>query len=171
MPFIFLDETGAVTGTAENEQFEGQPFVDPADPRLVTYLLEEVRAAKRDEAMVEFVRRVALGVPFGGKTFQIDDASQAKINAVSTFAGLTFNPATGVSWPVDGQEWVAADNSRVRFMSAAEFLGFALSALATYNALFFACRTIKDAIAAATDRATLDAIDVSAGWPDQGEPQ
>jgi phage terminase large subunit-like protein len=60
--------------------------------------------------------------------------------------------------------WIAADNSHVA-MDAAQMYAFGRAAGAYVSTCVLRLRAIKDAIAAAADQAALDAIDVTAGYP------
>ena len=80
----------------------------------------------------------------------------------ATINGTITDPA-GSPWP-GGFYWIAADNSHVA-MDAPTLYAFGRAVAAYVSACVLTLRAIKDAIAAATDQATLDAIDVAAGYP------
>ena len=113
----------------------------------------------------ELNRRNALGFAYNGKTFQIYDASQARITALAVKAVRVVGGETGATWD-DGFVFIAADNSSVP-MTAAEFGPFADAASNAVIALRMKARGIKDQIVAAyvaQDYAAFDAVDVTAGW-------
>jgi hypothetical protein len=89
------------------------------------------------------------GFAWNGATYQIDILSRQNIAAWGSLAlGVVAN-VPGLTWP-PGFVWVAADNSRVPFLAAADFLAFAQAAALRVTALVLNARTLKDAAAAAT---------------------
>jgi hypothetical protein len=127
--------------------------------------LEEARQPRLAEAWTYFNGLFARpnGFTISGTLFQIDSASQVQMAAMGVMAlGSITDPANS-PWP-EGFYWVAADNSHVP-MDAAAMYAFGRAVAAYVSACVLRLRAIKDAIAAAPDRATLNAIDVTAGYP------
>lgn len=117
--------------------------------------LATLRAARKAAAQAAFAARIALGMPWGDATVQIDDASQGRISVAVMMAqyGLP-----------DGFTWRMADNSAVP-LDAAELVTMARAAGAYVTALRMRYWQIVDAIAAAADAGAVAAVDVDAGWP------
>jgi hypothetical protein len=109
---------------------------------------------KLDELSSVFEAKVLAGLTHQGAVFQIDEQSRANIAAMATFA---ISANLGGPWPKDFY-WIAADNTHVP-MSSTEMLAFAQAAGAYVSSLILKQRGVKDAIAAATSVAEVDAID------------
>lgn len=124
--------------------------------------LAAAKAARLAEVAAELAQRNAAGFAHGGKVFQIDDASQARITALAVKASLVIGGVAGASWP-QGFRFIAADNTGAPF-DAAGFVGFADAASNIVIARRLRARALKDAIVAAADATALAAIDVTAGW-------
>jgi hypothetical protein len=132
---------------------------------LVAYVpsLAQNQASKAQAATAVYASRIAAGFTWSSVLYQIDPASQANISAMGLMAlGSVTDPANS-PWP-SGFYWVAADNSHVA-MDAPAMYAFGRAVGAYVSACVLKLRAIKDAIAAAADQATLDAIDVTAGYP------
>jgi hypothetical protein len=130
-------------------------------PRTAT--LAENRFAKTNGAVAHYNALIAAGFSYGGTLFQIDGMAQANIAAMGVMALGSITDPAGSPWPA-GFYWIAADNSHVT-MDAAAMYAFGRAAGAYVSACVLRLRAIKDAIAAAADQAALDAIDVTAGYP------
>ena len=125
--------------------------------------LAENQRAKLAAASNYQAGQIAAGFTYGGALFQIDSDSQTQMAAMGIMAlGSITDPANS-PWP-DGFYWVAADNSHVP-MDAATMYAFGRAVAGYVSACVLRLRAIKDAIAAAADQASLDAIDVTAGYP------
>lgn len=96
--------------------------------------------------------------------YQIDPASISNIQAEGTIAGDVVNNTPGAPVWDPNYFWIAANNSHTP-MTAAQCFAFAGNVRAYVRGLILQNRALKDAIAAATTQAQLDAIDVTAGWP------
>jgi hypothetical protein len=102
------------------------------------------------------------GFTFSGKLYQMDDDSRA--NWVILGVGADRSAADPTSFPWTDIPVVAADNSTVP-MDVPTARRFSQATIGYWAACRPVFRAIKDAIAAATDQAALDAIDVTAGYP------
>jgi len=126
---------------------------DPA-----AYALSVAKSGRLAEVAAQLGQRNAAGFTFNDVTYQIDDASQARITALAVLAQTN----NGADWP-EGFGFIAADNSAQRF-TAAGFVAFATAAAQTVIARRLNARALKDRILAAADVDALEAIDISAGW-------
>lgn len=149
--WVWVDVTGLDPRPVEGWAWDGATWSAPVVP------LGDRKAAMRRAAAAALAARIALGMPFNGKTLQIDDASQARMTAAAAMANAG-------SLPTDFA-WRMADNSVVP-MDAAGVLGMAVAAGARVYALRAHYWALADLIAGAADEAELAAIDVSAGWPE-----
>ena len=132
-------------------------------PRVFT--LVENKSAKATAAASYFSNLFFLpnGFTFGGKLFQLDDASRANISAGVNDALTTLSDPT--HYPFQIPYWVAADNSHMALSGPDDMIAFGRACLAYFQGCRVRFRAIKDAIVAAVDQAALDAIDVTAGYP------
>lgn len=112
---------------------------------------------KRGELDAVFAAKIAAGLSYQGKVFQIDNASRANIAAMATFA------LSGGTWPKDFY-WIAADNTHL-LMTAQDILTFGQAAGTYVSAMVLTNRALKDAIAAAVSVQDVEAIDLAANWP------
>jgi hypothetical protein len=141
-------------------QFEGQEQLPDDSPELLLIAGKATALAAIDTAADA---ASAAGFAWNGATYQIDILSRQNIAAWGSIAlGVVAN-VPGLTWP-PGFVWVAADNSRVPFLAAADFLAFAQAAALRVTALVLNGRTLKDAVSAATTAQALGAVDPSKGW-------
>jgi hypothetical protein len=136
-----------------------------ADKGYVPYTpsLAYRQAAKLAAAQAVFDALIAAGFTYGGVRSQIDSDSQVQLAAMSLMAlGSITDPANS-PWPA-GFYWVAADNSHVS-MDAPTTYAFGRAVAGYVSACILRLRAIKNMIATAADQPTLDAIDVTAGYP------
>jgi hypothetical protein len=120
--------------------------------------LGDAKADRIAEVGVELMRRNAGGFSYQGYVYQIDDASQARITSLVVLAQAN----GGADWPV-GFRFITTNNIGVPF-SAEGFLVFAAASAKVTIARRLCARALKNAIDAATDAATLAAIDITSGW-------
>jgi hypothetical protein len=103
----------------------------------------------------------------GLHNYQIDPASIGNITAAGSWAtslvALTSVPSPLAPWP-NNFIWIDSVNVAVP-MTAEQCAAFATAAGAYVTALILNNRALKTAISAAPDMATLQAIDITAGWP------
>ncbi|MBX6386335.1 MAG: DUF4376 domain-containing protein [Microbispora sp.] len=130
---------------------DGRPVAVRPDP------LEVARATAKAAAKAQFDARIAAGMPWQGKVLQIDDASQERILAGKAMADAGTLPA--------GFAWRMADNTPLP-LDAAGMQAMAEAAGTYVYALRAHYWSLVDAIAAAPDLAAVQAIDVTAGWPE-----
>lgn len=128
-------------------------------PAVQPLALQKVQ--KLAAVAAELARRNAAGFAYQGKTYQLDDASQARITSLAVKADRFLSGAVGATW---GGQFIAADNSETTF-TAAEFGAFAEAASNAVIERRLYARGLKNSIVAAADQAALNAIDPMAGWP------
>jgi hypothetical protein len=116
-----------------------------------------------DQLSALYAAKMAAGCVYNGKSYQIDPASLTNIAGMAARAGLAVAGVPGVTW-TDGFAWIALDNTQTA-MAATDMLAFSQSVATYVSGLVISNRTIKDAIAAATNMANLQAIDINSGWP------
>lgn len=158
--FVFR-ENGRLVGYSFARQTAAQEELADDHPDLVAYFLATRKRERLVDVASELARRNAYGFVHDGKRYQVDDASQARITALVVKADRFVAGLPGATWDVT---FIAADNSEVAF-TAAEFGVFADAASNVVIARRMYARDLKNRILAAADRAALDAIDVTAGWP------
>ena len=155
-----------------SHSYDGEPplptmqgWMFDANFNVVAYGLDlpTAQRQKTDEAWRYFDGLMRAGFTYSGALYQIDTAAQAQIAAMGVMALGSITDPVGSPWPA-GFYWIAADNSHVP-MDAATMYGFGRAAAAYVSACVLRLRAIEDAIAAAPDQPTLDAIDVTAGYP------
>ena len=116
--------------------------------------LDEARAGNLARIEREFADRVAAGITFSGRPLEIDDASQAHMNAAASLQLAGVFPASF--------EWRMADNSFLP-VTGPQMVTLAQTAAARVYALRRARWAARDAIRAAPTRAAADAV--QATWP------
>ena len=100
----------------------------------------------------------------GGLHIALTDAARADMGAMATTAIAATSGA--LPWPESyKQGWIAIENTRIPLDTPAAGLGLAAGVGDYYARCRQNARTLKDAVLGAADRATLDAIDTSTGWP------
>lgn len=115
-----------------------------------------VRAAKKGQAAQGLMARIAAGMPWAGKTLQIDDASQVRLTAMDS-------AAKGGSLP-PGFFWVMADNSKLP-LDAAGMTNMAVAAMNYVFALRAHYWGLRSQVDEAPTVEAVQAIDTTAGWP------
>ena len=155
---MFIDRmNGAITGISTTRQHDGQEEISDNDPAVLLIRKRE----KLGDVAVELAARNAAGFTYNGKSYQLDEASQARITALAIKADRKVAGAAGATW---SGTFIAADNSETTFSETA-FGAFADAAANVVIARRLYARSLKNNILAAADGAALDAINVSAGWP------
>lgn len=145
-----------------HEMVNGLPvLLSEAEQAALVPPLAQRRALALAAAGRAYQTRLAAGVAFAGKTWQIDEASQARIAAMASAAVAVLSGVPGASWPA-GFAFIAADNSAAA-MTAQQMFDLSSAARDRVIALRVAFRALKDAILAAD---APEAIDVAAGWPE-----
>jgi hypothetical protein len=131
--------------------FNGSSFSAPPGPSLL-----DAKAARKAEVATLYQSKLAVGMPYGGKILQIDEASQQRITCAAAAAGLVGTvPASG---------WRMADNSFLPLANAAAMIALAEAAAARVEALRVVMWQHKEAIEALGDVAGVQGYDVAAGW-------
>lgn len=144
-----------------HEMVNGLPvLLSEAEQAALVAPLAQRRALALAAAARAYGAQLAAGVAFAGKTWQIDDASQARIASMGASAVAVLAGVAGASWP-PGFAFIAADNTATA-MTAQQMLDLATAARDRVIALRVAFRALKDAILASN---APEAIDVAAGWP------
>jgi hypothetical protein len=126
-------------------------FAPPPGPDL-----PQLRAATKASAQHQLAARIAAGMPWSGRVLQIDEASQGRLSAAVLLS--QYGLPSGFAWRM-------ADNSALA-LDAAGLVAMAHAAGTYVAALRARYWAIADAVAAAPDAAALEAIDVTAAWPD-----
>jgi hypothetical protein len=95
----------------------------------------------------------------------LDDGSRTDLSAMATAAGLAISGI--VSWPGSYQQgWIAIENIRIPLPTPQDGIALAAPVGDYYGAIRQNGRALKDAILGAADATALDAIDITAGWPE-----
>lgn len=114
-------------------------------PALPGEIPEPVATAAQVDA--ERDRRMVLPFAFGGKTYQRDPVSVARINgavSMALAAMMAGTPADAPLWVNGGPfQWITADNS-VATLTPAEVVQLGLACAAVEKNLVFAARQLKD---------------------------
>jgi hypothetical protein len=120
-------------------------------PTIVdTRTVSEAQAEAVDRIRAAYERELARGMPWAGKTLQIDDASINRLTAVAAAA------ANGVGLP-PGFAWRMADNSALPLTQPA-FVSMASAAFAHVNALRQRLWAAVDTARAAPTREDADKV-------------
>jgi len=120
--------------------------------------LAELKSEKQEAIRALRWQRETGGIVVGGVPIRTDEKSQAKLNGAVSLFGL--DPAmTEIS------SWEAVPGVFVS-LSKAQIDGIAVAVGAHVQACFNRSRVLSEAVAAAADKAALDAIDITAGWPE-----
>lgn len=161
-PAIWQPPEGAQAVEYEGRVSPGWSWVDgaPIEPSVPPLSLADRKRAMLAMVAAELSWRNAVGFSYQGKTYQLDDASQARITGLTVKADRFVSGAAGATW---GGQFIAADNSETIF-SAMEFGAFADAAANVVIARRLHARDLKNQIVAAADEVSLDAIDLAAGW-------
>lgn len=176
----FLIENGVVIQKQPNEEdgfiegpddvvcgfvFDGETFSAPS-PSLPPLDARKARLTATVNAHVATLLAAGAPVAAGEATLHValDDGSRADLTAMATTA---IGAASGaLPWPTSYQQgWITIENVRIPLATPAEGLGLAAGVGDRYAQIRQRGRDLKDAIEAATDDATLDAIDIESGWP------
>lgn len=145
--------------------FVGDPSTRGLNLGAPAPTLDDLRAAKLAAINVEAYARLSKGAPVEVDLhLALDDGSRADLTAMAATATAASSGA--VPWPDSyARGWITIENVRIPLITPAEGLTLAASAGAYYAAIVQHRRDLKDAALAAEDKASLDAIDVSTGWP------
>ena len=142
--------------------YDGNVWSAPLEPEPS---LDDLRAVKLAAVASAAEALLVVGAPVGsGLHVALDDGSRADLTAMAATATAA---ATGaLDWPESySRGWITIENTRIPLTTPAAGLSLAAMAGNYYAALVQYRRDLKDAALAATDAATLDALDVTAGWP------
>ncbi len=154
----FLGPEGAGIGWA----FDGTRWTAPAMPEPT---FDDLRAAKITAIVAMADALLGVGAPVtGGLHVALDDGGRADLTAMAATATAAASGA--VSWPVSySRGWITVENVRIPLATPVVGLTLAASVGNYYAAIVQHRRDLKDAALAAVDAATLEAIDIDAGWP------
>lgn len=125
------------------------------------------KSAKLVQLSTVYLTKFGAGFNYTGpdqvkRTFQIDATSQFNIDVQANASlGAIIN---GEAWDQSAY-FIAADNSHMATPTPQAMRAFALTVRAYVQGLILNNRALKDTIGAAADMATLNAIDITAGWP------
>jgi len=156
--YVDRDSLGNVTARYAVQQYAGQEYISDGTPAMSALQLIDVKAAKVSAIESAYGAAVSAGFTYNATVYQIDDISQQRIAAWGSLANVS-----GMAWP-SNFVWVAANNTRTPFATAATFLAFAEAAATRVTAMILNARALKDAVAAAQTVADLTAIDSTKGW-------
>lgn len=142
--------------------FDGTTWSTPAGP---VPSFEDLRAAKLSSITASADALLSKGASVsGGLHVALDNGSRADLTAMAATATAAASGA--VSWPDSfSRGWITIENVRIPLATAAAGLTLAAAVGNYYAAIVQHRRDLKDAVIAAGDAASLDAIDISAGWP------
>lgn len=127
-------------------------------------VLEIARAAKVAEIVRQYTSRVADGAAAGDQTVDIDDGSRANFSGMATTALAVM--AGAITWPDSyARGWVSKSGVRLPLATPADGIALAAAVGSYYGALVQHEQDLLDAVTAAPDTATVEAIDAVAGWP------
>lgn len=126
----------------------------------------DLRSAKLDTIVAKASELLGAGAPTShGLRIALDDASRSDLTAMAATATAAASGA--VAWPESySRGWISIENVRIPLPTPIDGLTLAASAGDYYAAIVQHRRDLKDASLAAASAAVLDAIDVTAGWPD-----
>lgn len=123
--------------------------------------LDDLKRRRRAEVEAELARRLDLGMSYGGKPLQIDEASQRNIIAKSQRA----------EWAVQGLAlwdpnfaWRMGDNSYLPLPAPADMMALADAADTEVTRLKWVAFGHKDAIDALQSASAIAAYDIGEGW-------
>jgi hypothetical protein len=153
--FIDRDDGGKIIGRYVAQQRDGQEAIADESPELL------LADSKRDKAMAigaALSSALGAGVVWNGAAYPLDAFSQQCITPWGALAmGAVLN-VPGMSWPANFT-WLAADNTRQPFATAADFLAFAQAAAATVTTLMQTAHALKVSTTAAQTVDALAALD------------
>lgn len=157
---------GATAGPQEAAvgwSFDGANWSAPVEPPPS---MEDLRKAKIDDITTFGDTLLSAGAPVaGGLHVALDDGSRADLTAMAATATAAASGA--VAWPDSyARGWIAIENVRIPLATPAAGLMLAASVGNYYAAVVQHRRDLKDQALAAVDAAALDAVDISAGWPE-----
>ena len=154
------------TGTVAARMAALQWPVDGGErPTADEIAAEMARAPKLVAIEAEFAARLAVGLPYGNKVLQVDEASQQRLAAVATLALGVEQGQAGMAWP-PGFAWRMADNSFLP-RTAAQMLSMAQAAAGYVLALRVRRWALRDEVNDPEATAgEIAAVVVEAGWPE-----
>lgn len=130
-----------------------------------THDLADLKSSKilAVEAAVESL--LMAGYPYASDLHvALTDSSRTDLGAMATTAG--FARLNIVPWPESYQRgWITIENTRIPLATPDDGIALAAPVGAYYGAIRQRGRDLKDAILNAADEATLNEIDIDAGWP------
>ncbi len=129
---------------------------------LVDRPLADVQTDQKSTITAIYMAKIAIGFVYIGHLYQIDDASQARITAVSDWASKALHD--GVMWP-STLAWRTADNLMIPMLMPADMILFAAAVANYVLALRQNMWSLIDQTAGAVTMAQVVAIDVNSGWP------
>ena len=137
-------------------------WIAPVEPEPS---FDSLRSAKIVDIAAAADELLAAGAPVaGGLHIALDDGSRADLTAMAATA--TAASASAIAWPESySRGWITIENVRIPLATPTAGLTLAASAGDYYAAIVQHRRDLKDAALAAANVAALDAINISAGWP------
>lgn len=162
----YRGETWYDGATALIINFVGDPAERGYSSTAPEPTLEDIRSAKIAAITEAADALLKVGAPVdGGLHVSLDDGSRADLTAMAATA--TAASAGSVPWPESySRGWITIENTRIALATPAAGLVLAAAAGDYYAAIVQHRRDLKDAALAAKDAPAVDAIDVTAGWPE-----
>lgn len=144
-------------------RLDGEAWTPPQTP---SPSLDELRERKVSDIQARSHALLAIGAPVSdGLHVALDDGSRADLTAMAATATAAASGA--LPWPDSySRGWISMENVRIPLATPAAGLTLAATAGDYYAAIVQHRRDLKDAALAAENAEALDAIVVSAGWPD-----
>lgn len=158
-------EVWYVDGDAATIDFIGDPAERGYSATAPEPTIEDLRSAKIAAINMAADALLGAGAPVdGGLHVALDDGSRADLTAMAATATAAL--AGAISWPEGyARGWITIENVPIPLATAAVGLTLAATVGDWYAAIIQHRRDLKDAALAAADKAALDAIDETAGWP------
>jgi len=134
-------------------------IIAPPEPALASLIAEkQIAVDKYRDSLFE------AGMPYQGKVLQLDDSSRANIASQSLAAlGSKVDPVN-IPWDSNSY-WIMADNSHLALPTADDMYALGNTARLYVAGCIFYGNALKTQIGSVTDKASLEAIDITQGWP------
>lgn len=109
---------------------------------------------------------LAQGYPTGGLHVGLQDGDRANLTALGTTALAVLSSVPGAEWPTGyATGWIALEGVHITLPTAQDGFVLAMGCGAYYSAWVQREAALETAILTAADLATLQAIDITTGWP------
>lgn len=149
-----LDDVETILTTALSSPFVGGTIVPDE-----TATLDSKKARKWAATKLERYSRMNLGIVTDYGMFDTDDIARANISG-AVLAAVVAN-SSGQPFSIS---WTLKDNT-IATLTANQMIQVGMLVMTYVDECHAASRTLREAIDAAEDTDTLDAIDIASGWP------